>query len=217
MKNARKQRNRRRKRSRGKRILLLLVSLIFFSLCIFAVTFLLKEAGSKRKVEVLKTAEVPEWVRVDLIDEDGAARRGDNLEGIKDIVIHYVGNPGTTAKQNRDFFNNPGVNVSSHFVVGLEGEIIQVLPLNEKSSASNWRNNDTISIEVCHPDASGKFNETTYQSLVKLTAWLADLCDLDDDNIIRHYDITEKLCPIYYVENEDAWIQFKNDVREASK
>ncbi|MGM9973000.1 MAG: N-acetylmuramoyl-L-alanine amidase family protein [Clostridiaceae bacterium] len=217
MRNARKQRNRRRKRGRGKRILLLLVSLIFFSLCIFAVTFLLKEAGSKRKVELLKTAEVPEWVQVDLIDEDGAARRGDNLEGIEDIVIHYVGNPGTTAKQNRDFFNNPGVNVSSHFVVGLEGEIIQVLPLNEKSQASNWRNNDTISIEVCHPDASGKFNETTYQSLVKLTAWLVDLCDLEEENIIRHYDITEKLCPIYYVENEDAWLQFKNDVTEARR
>ena len=37
---------------------------------------------------------------LDLIDEDGAARRGDDVEGIKDIVIHYVGNPGTTAEQN---------------------------------------------------------------------------------------------------------------------
>ena len=217
MKNARKRRKRRRKRSFGKRILLLMVSVAFFSLCILAITFLLKETNAKRKVELLKDTAVPEWVQVDLIDVDGAARRGTDLEGIKDIVIHYVGNPGTTAKQNRDFFNNPGVNVSSHFVVGLEGEIIQVIPLNEKSSASNWRNNDTISIEVCHPDASGKFSETTYQSLVKLTAWLADISDLEEDNIIRHYDITEKLCPIYYVENEDAWIQFKNDVTKARK
>ena len=212
MKRRRKQRNGKRRRKFRRRILLILTSVIFFSLCIYGLIFLLNEASSKRRVEALKNVETPEWVQVDLIDIDGAVRRGDNLKGIEDIVIHYVGNPGTTAKQNRDFFNNPGVNVSSHFVVGLEGEIIQVLPLNEKSSASNWRNNDTISIEVCHPDASGKFNETTYQSLVKLTAWLVDLCDLEEENIIRHYDITEKLCPIYYVENEDAWLQFKNDV-----
>ncbi|WP_426351158.1 peptidoglycan recognition protein family protein [Alloiococcus sp. CFN-8] len=214
MKKRRKIRKRKR-RNRGKRILLMLASIIFFSACILIVIFLLRGTSSRRKVEALKDAEVPAWVQVDLIDIDGAARRGKDLEAIEDIVIHYVGNPGTTAQQNRDFFNNPGVEVSSHFVIGLEGEIIQVIPLNEISQASNWRNNDTISIEVCHPDASGKFSEVTYQSLVKLTAWLTELCDLDEDNVIRHYDVTEKLCPIYYVENEDAWLQLKNDIKEA--
>ena len=217
MKKRRKIRRKKRRRNRGKRILLMLASVIFFSLCILVVIFLLRGTSSWMKVEALKDTEVPAWVQVDLIDIDGAARRGKDLEAIEDIVIHYVGNPGTTAQQNRDFFNNPGVEVSAHFVVGLEGEIIQVLPLNERSQASNWRNNDTISIEVCHPDASGKFNETTYQSLVKLTAWLTELCNLDEDNVIRHYDVTEKLCPIYYVENEDAWVQFKNDVKEAGR
>ena len=44
--------------------------------------------------------------------------------------------------------------MSAHFLIGLEGEIIQCIPLNEKSSATNDRNRDTISIEVCHPDAN---------------------------------------------------------------
>jgi len=31
--------------------------------------------------------------------------------------------------------------------------------------------------------------------------------------VIRHYDITGKICPKYFVENEDAWKQFKSDVK----
>ena len=30
--------------------------------------------------------------------------------------------------------------------------------------------------------------------------------------VIRHYDVTGKACPKYYVENEAAWEQFKSDL-----
>ena len=160
----------------------------------------------------VRKVDVPDWVDVQLIDIDGAARRGERLEGIHDIVIHYVGNPGTTAQENRDFFNQPDTDVSSHFLVGLEGEVIQCVPLDEKSSASNERNRDTISIEVCHPGADGAFTDASYRSLVKLTAWLCGQYDLDRDHIIRHYDVTGKACPLYYVEHPDAWEQFLADV-----
>ena len=32
------------------------------------------------------------------------------------------------------------------------------------------------------------------------------------EDVIRHYDVTGKICPKYYVENEDAWLSFKQDV-----
>ena len=165
-------------------------------------------------VRRLETLEIPAYVDVQIIDIDGASRRGTSLSDINDIVIHYVGNPGTSAQANRNWYANPSSNVSSHFVVGLKGEVIQCIPLHEKSSASNHRNGDTISIEVCHPDASGKFNAATYDSLVDLTAWLVKSCGLTADNVIRHYDVTGKECPRYYVRNEDAWNQFKADVKE---
>ena len=76
-------------------------------------------------------------------------------------------------------------------------------------------NSDTISIEVCHPDASGKFNDASYNSLVRLTAWLCDIGHLSSSDIIRHYDVTGKLCPLYYVEHEDAWNKLKKDVEKA--
>ena len=81
------------------------------------------------------------------------------LEEVHDIVIHYVGNPGTTAQENRDYFESlkdGSRSASSHFVIGLDGEIIQCVSCSEWSYASNSRNFDTISIECCHPDASGK-------------------------------------------------------------
>jgi len=166
----------------------------------------------REKVFELAATSAPDWVDQQIIKVDGDSRRGVMLEGVRNIVIHYVGNPGTTAQQNRDYYANPSSEVSSHFVIGLKGEIIQCIPLHEKSSASNHRNKDTISIEFCHPDESGKFTDETYDSLVKLTVWLCEVCGLDSSDIIRHYDITDKQCPLYFVTHENVWERFKKDV-----
>ena len=99
--------------------------------------------------------------------------------------------------------------------MGLSGEVIQCVPIYERSAASNDRNKDTLSIETCHPDESGKFNQATYNSLVKLTAYLCYQFDLKQNDVIRHYDVTGKNCPKYYVENEDEWENFKKDVGKA--
>ena len=156
---------------------------------------------------------VPAWIDSQILPEDCNSRTGEKLTEVRDIAIHYVGNPGTTAQQNRDFFAQPDTTVNAHFVIGLEGEVIQCIPLNEKSCATNERNIDTISIEVCHPDDTGKFTEESYAALVKLTAWLCDHEHIGRDRVIRHYDVTGKLCPMYFVEHEDAWEQFKQDVK----
>ena len=97
--------------------------------------------------------------------------------------------------------------------MGLEGEVIQCIPLTEIAYASNIRNEDTVAIEVCHPDETGAFSPAAYQQVVELTAWLCRTFDLDPDtDVIRHYDVTEKLCLLYYVEHPDAWDAFRADV-----
>lgn len=168
----------------------------------------------EEKVRILSEAEVPDYVDVQILPEDCDSRRCVKLEDFNSVVIHYVANPGTTAQNNRDYYDNEGTEVNSHFVVGLEGEIIQCLPLDEKSSATTERNGDTISIEVCHPDETGEFTKASYDAVVKLTAWLCSLCDFDETSIIRHYDATGKMCPLYYVEHEDKWLELKSDVME---
>ena len=161
----------------------------------------------------LSTVQVPDWVEVELIPVNGAARRGEKMKEVTDIAIHYVGNPGTSAQANRDYFAQPDTQVSAHFLIGLTGEVIQCVPLDEKSSATNERNRDTISIEVCHPDATGQFTQASYDALVKLTAWLCDTAGIGRDRVIRHYDVTGKLCPLYFVEHPEAWEAFLADVR----
>lgn len=166
------------------------------------------------KVARLAQIQLPDWVQREILPLSSDSRRGVLLEDITGIAIHYVGNPGSTAAQNRSFYGNPGTKVNSHFLIGLEGEIIQCLPLEEKSSATSQRNRDTISIEVCHPDEGGKFTKESYEALIRLTAFLCIEGEIPLDGVIRHYDATGKLCPLYYVENEEAWEQMRADIGE---
>ena len=81
----------------------------------------------REKVFELAATSAPDWVDQQIIKVDGDSRRGVMLEGVRNIVIHYVGNPGTTAQQNRDYYASRSSDVSSHFVIGLKGEIIQCM------------------------------------------------------------------------------------------
>ncbi|MDO4619553.1 MAG: peptidoglycan recognition family protein [Lachnospiraceae bacterium] len=154
---------------------------------------------------------------VELLTPNPYSRPQYALTAVNDIVIHYVGNQGSTAKENRDYFESLASSgdrsASSHFIIGLDGEIIQCVPLSEVAYASKGRNYDTISIEVCHPDEAGKFSDATYESVIKLTAWLCRTFRIGPDAVIRHYDVTGKECPKYYVDHEDAWNQLLLDVR----
>ena len=165
-----------------------------------------------------QTPQTPDWVTVELLPVNPYSRPGIPLEQVNGIVIHYVGNPGTTAAQNHSYFENLAQTgetyASSHFLVGLEGESIQNVPLDEIAYCSNQRNEDTISIECCHPDDSGAFNQATYDSLVQLTRWLMEAYDLDTDQVIRHYDVTGKICPKSFVENREEWEQFLKDLEQ---
>lgn len=158
---------------------------------------------------------------VELLDVNEYSRPGISLEQINGIVIHYTANPGSTAQNNRDYFeglkDSHETKVSSHFVVGIEGEIVQCIPSSEIAYASNSRNSDTLSIECCHTDETGEFTEATYTSLVRLTGWLCYRFNLTSEDVIRHYDVTGKICPKYYVDYPDAWEQFKADVGKQIK
>ena len=153
---------------------------------------------------------------VQLLDVNKYSRPGLQLEKVNGIVVHYTANPGTTAQQNRDYFQGLAQSgktyASSHFVIGLEGEIVQCIPCSEISYASNDRNNDTISIECCIEDETGKFNSKTYDSLIRLTTWLMGRYELRTADVIRHYDVTGKACPKYFVDHEDSWEQFHKDL-----
>lgn len=162
--------------------------------------------------------ELPDWITVDLLPVNEYSRPGEPTDEIVGIVIHYVGNPGTSAEANRNYFaglaRSGATYASSNFIIGLDGEVIECVPLGEIAYCSNNRNHDTVSIECCHPDETGEFTPETYESLLRLCRYLVDVYGIKPENIIRHYDVTGKLCPLYYVEHEDAWQTLVEDIFE---
>lgn len=222
--------NYRKKYRRSKRIAERRRNVIIFCLCVCSVLLLIlaaravwNRAGEKEKEKKAQLREEVSWegappLDVQLLTVNDYSRPAIPLEQINGIAVHYTANPGATAQQNRDYFENlkdsQQTQVSSHFVIGLEGEIIQCIPSSEMSYATNERNVDTLSIECCHPDETGKLKKATYNSLVDLTAWLCSRFMLSTDDIIRHYDVTGKNCPKYFVENPEKWEQFKEDVHK---
>ncbi|MEE1314387.1 MAG: peptidoglycan recognition family protein [Faecalimonas sp.] len=174
--------------------------------------------GYTEKVGQEMDAARPE-IETKLLTVNPYSRPGTKIGQIHNIVLHYTANPGTTAMQNRNYFeglkDSHITKASSHFVVGIQGEIVQCIPMNEVSFASNDRNGDTISVETCHMTADGSYTQETYDSMVALATWLCMKFDLDEQDIIRHYDVTGKNCPKYFVENEEAWVTFKADVKAA--
>lgn len=207
----------RRRRRRFRQIKDIFILALIISGIIMAV-LLIKRAKPADTDVIQEQIERLDWVKLDLLPVNEHSRPGTKLRKVNAVVIHYIGNPGTTAEQNHSYYARQAESgemyVSSNFIIGLEGDILECVPVNEVAYCSNSRNNDTISIECCHPDETGKFTEDTYTSAVKLTAWLCSAFDLDSSDILRHYDITGKECPKHYVDNPDEWVSFKADVQE---
>lgn len=160
----------------------------------------------------------PEWTE-DFLTISEYSRPGEPLEEVKNIFVHYTANPNTSAAQNRNYFENLKDNhdvrgASAHFIIGINGEILQIVPLDEIAYAVQTRNGDSISIECCFKNQNGQFTQETYDSLIELLAWLVSTYQLETDDILRHYDCGGKKCPLYYVDHEDAWRVLKQDVAD---
>jgi N-acetylmuramoyl-L-alanine amidase len=162
------------------------------------------------------------------------SRPGVPLKDVKGVVVHWVANPGTPAMANRNYFESlkdqvPPDNkrfASAHYVIGLQGEIIQCVPDKEVCyhvgadtytnealrRLSSYPNNCTIGIELCHPNSDGKFTAVTLQSCQGLISSLLLKYGLSKEDVWRHFDVTKKVCPKYFVEHTDEWDAFRESI-----
>ena len=143
---------------------------------------------------------------------------------IKNIVIHWIGNAGTTAENNAKYFdglkvgkkNSTGdyIYASSHYIIGNDGVVVRCMPESEVAYHASKANSYSIGVEVCHPDWTGKPTQKAYNSLVELLVELCRKYNLEPTQaIIRHYDVTGKACPKYYVENVSVFKKLKEEVK----
>lgn len=108
--------------------------------------------------------------------------------------------------------NGRYIYASSHLVVGLQGELYYIVPFNEIAYTTNSANAYSIGVECATTGADDHYTDEEYKTMVKTGAWLAQTYKLDPRvDFIRHYDVTGKICPRYFVNNVKAWKQFKLD------
>lgn len=134
-----------------------------------------------------------------LIPSNTKRRSGQKLLGVSFLVSHDVGNPGTTAQGNANYFINSAneMEASAHYFVD-DKNIICVIPEGEKSwhvryvspkdneiygkDANNW----ALGIELCYGGAID--NKKAYQNYVELHAYLCQKYSLNpEQNITGHF------------------------------
>lgn len=151
------------------------------------------------------------------------------IDRIKYIVIHYVGATGS-AKANCNYYKTANRNASAHYFVDFNGDIYQ--SVEDKDIAwhcgaktylhPDCRNANSIGIEMCvrckgKQTADSKdwyFEKATVDSAIELTKYLMEKYHISEDRVIRHYDVTGKICPNPYVYNhtEYTWDKFKQAI-----
>lgn len=120
----------------------------------------------------------------------------------KRICVHYTGDVGASADRLALFFtDNAAAATSSQYIIGIEGEVIRCVPDNEIAYGASGKNGGTIHIEVCYKRADGCFEEKSIDALGELVYYLMQRYGISADNVLRHYDLTGKYCPVYYVDS----------------
>ena len=138
------------------------------------------------------------------------------------LVFHYTGNDGDTDEANGKYFNGPNRNASAHYFVD-DDSITNTVPENfvayhcgtkKKYYHPKCRNSNSIGIEMCDTQKNGVYNLSpkTRANAIALGKMLMKKYNIPISRVVRHYDVTHKICPAYFVNDENAWEQFLNDL-----
>lgn len=149
----------------------------------------------------------------------GGSRKTSN---IKFIVIHYTGNDGDTDSANAKYFQTANRGASAHYFVD-DDSVTQSVPdtniawhcgTSGKYYHSTCRNTNSIGVEMCDTVKDGTYNlsKKTRLNVIELVQSLMKKYNIPIKNVVRHYDVTHKNCPAYFVKDEKEWIKFKNEI-----
>lgn len=138
---------------------------------------------------------------------------------VKYLVIHYTSNNGDTAKNNADYFAREKVGASAHYFCD-ESEIWQSV----KDTDTAWhcgaktykhpecRNSNSIGIEICMNDKSGKVRQGSIDTAAELARYLMKRYGILLANVVMHNQVTGKNCPAPMVSDPALWDAFKKSL-----
>lgn len=144
-----------------------------------------------------------------------------SVANIKYIVVHYTGNDGDTDEANANYFKGSNRKASAHYFVD-DDSVTQSVPDDyiawhcgtSGTYYNSCRNSNSIGVEMCDIQRNGVYNlsAATRSNAIELIRELMAKYNVPITNVVRHYDVTHKNCPAYFVNDINAWNQFLSDI-----
>lgn len=130
------------------------------------------------------------------------------------IVLHYTANSGdtATAKSNAKYFAETDREASAHYIIDTEDTVYCcVPPRNAAYAVGDYgtgklkgvvTNYNSISVEMVSRSYAGNYYIPikTIENTVEFVRQLMNEYGIPKENIVRHYDITGKMCPQPYID-----------------
>jgi N-acetylmuramoyl-L-alanine amidase len=153
------------------------------------------------------------------------------IRRVNALVVHWTGSPGGTNTGLYRWFNETspaeGRYGSAHYGIDAQS-IFAFIPEEEvayhvgsksytdyakRRFCDQYPNEYSLGVELNPINAEGYFQDEVLDRAVDLFAALCDRYDLDPmHDIIRHYDVTGKLCPKIFVDAEAEFEAFKERI-----
>lgn len=138
------------------------------------------------------------------------------------IVVHYTAGKKDSAKGNVNYFANNAVQASAHYFCDANGWE-QSVDDNDIAwsvgTAGVYRqrhpecsNYNSISVEMCCESDRYTISERTRRNAAKLVSKLMIRYDIGIDHVLRHWDVVNKKCPAWWVDDETQWTSFRKEV-----
>lgn len=156
--------------------------------------------------------------------------KGRSGQAIKYIVLHYTANDGDTAAGNCNYFAGAGRKASAHYFVD-QTSVWQSV----QDTDTAWhcggklqgigghafygicKNTNSIGVELCSRIVNGRYviADQTQANAVQLVRGLIQRHNVPLENVIRHYDVTGKICPKPFVDDPAQWVTFEGRLTDA--
>lgn len=162
----------------------------------------------------------------------GGAR---GAEEIRYLVYHYTGNDGDTGANNAKYYRDNVVEASAHYFVDDHAvtRSVDELVVAWAVGGKKWRdcpqtgggklygvvtNRNSLSIELCDTRRDGTLmaTEATLARGIELGKTLMEKYRIPVEHVVRHFDVTGKHCPAYFMDTE-KWERFKSRLVEEKR
>ena len=135
------------------------------------------------------------------------------------ICFHFTANNGDSSENNAIYFKREPIGASAHIFVDQDGKVVKSVPLNRVAYSvqtpgmklkGKWNNQNTVSVEICDFYKNKELSPECIKAIRRVIKRIRLFCP-NAKEIIRHYDVCGKICPINLID-EKKWQEFKKEV-----